>query len=326
MKLSTQLIVIGLITCLAHSIPAAISGDVEYIDRGTYIELIDYLGYGGVLTIPETISGKPVREIKNAFLSHDDGVTQVIIPAGITTIGYLAFDYCDTLYTITVDSGNPNYSSINGALCNKSGTTLISCPPATPGTYTIPSGITRLDPGFFDCGNLTQIVFPDSVQYLHFATFNLCSGITEFTVSESNPYFSSTNGILFNKDKTTLIRYPATRSGPYTVPESVEWLDHHSFFYCRNLTGVIIPATLTDIDFLAFSSCRNLQFVFFQGNAPSLNEESASWNIFEENTTIYYVPENSGFSSPGMDGLHLYAGQWRYDSSIRSFVSQHIRF
>ena len=70
--------------------------------------------------------------------------------------------------------------------------------------------------------------------------FNYAADLTSIHVAEDNPTFSSSNGILYNKDKTTLLRYPPGMNiGAVTVPGSVTKLDISSFEGCTKVTGVI---------------------------------------------------------------------------------------
>jgi hypothetical protein len=84
--------------------------------------------------------------------------------------------------------------------------------------------------------------------------FDGCTGLTGITVAEENEIYSSEDGVLFNKDKTTLLLCPEGKSGNYTVPASVTALAGYAFDKCERLTGVTIPDSVTSIGEMAFGS------------------------------------------------------------------------
>jgi hypothetical protein len=88
------------------------------------------------------------------------GLTSVTIPKSVTGIGDCPFYDCYSLKTISVDTNNPVYSSLDGVLFNHNRTTLIQCPGAKAGSYTVPDSVTSLGYGAFDfCWLLTGVYF-----------------------------------------------------------------------------------------------------------------------------------------------------------------------
>ena len=81
----------------------------------------------------------------------------------------------------------------------------------------------------------------------------------------ANTKYSSQDGILFDKDKTTLIQAPMLIEGTYTVPNTVKTIGESAFTYCTALEGIILPEGLTKIDDTAFMStnCCNAELIFF---------------------------------------------------------------
>jgi len=163
-------------------------------------------------------------------------LTNLSIPASVTRIGEVAFGECDGLAEIQVDEANPSFSSVNGVLFNRAQTAMILCPAALSGVCQIPATVTKIERDVF-------------------AT---CAKLTDFKVAEGNPEFSDVNGVLFNHDRTTLLKYPRPKSGAYQIPESVATIGTHAFCGCVDLTGVKIPASVTHIGYGAFSHCAGL--------------------------------------------------------------------
>jgi len=115
---------------------------------------------------------------------------------------------------------------------------------------------------FRGCRKLSRIAIPDSVTSITSGSFLECEALTSITVGANNKNYSSSEGVLFNKDKTTLIRYPSDKPETiYNIPDSVTKIDDFSFYYSDNLKKVIIPDSVTAIGYGAFYFCLGLTSV-----------------------------------------------------------------
>ena len=227
---------------------------------------------------------------------QEKNVVSIIINAGITSMDSSAFENCYNLTSITVDIENENYSSENGILFNKDKTKIIRYSPGkSDSSYTIPNSVTTIDFGAFECcNNLTSITIPNSVTYIYRDAFRYCNNLTSVTIPNSvtsigdwafdgcnnltnitvdieNENYSSENGILFNKDKTEIIRYsPGKNDSSYTIPNSVTNIGSYAFSDCYNLTSVTIPNSVTSIGGYAFSGCDNLTSITIPNSVTSI--------------------------------------------------------
>ena len=181
-------------------------------------------------------------------------LTTVTIPASVTSIGVSPFIYCSTLSAINVNSANPAFSSAGGVLFDKSQATLLDYPAGLNGSYTtIPGTVTAIGAGAFNACTLSSVTLPASVTSIALGAFNYCASLTAFSVSTSNPAFSSnSSGVLFNKTKSTLVIYPDGLSGAYAIPGSVTSIATGAFDFCANLTAITIPSSVTSIGANAF--------------------------------------------------------------------------
>ncbi len=126
----------------------------------------------------------------------------------------------------------------------------------------LPEGLTSIGRTFGGINKLKSVYIPASVTNIGRWAFEGCSGLEEIIVDQENTVYSSEDGVLFNKDKTILLRYPQAKSGAYTVPDSVTLIDRDSFEYCDKLTSIEIPETTeiseADGDFNVFYGCTGL--------------------------------------------------------------------
>lgn len=112
---------------------------------------------------------------------------------------------------------------------------------------------------FYLSTNLNSIDISSSVTDIDGSAFRLCKNLNEINVNDNNKYYSSSNGDLYNKDKTMLYSYAIGKNNrSFTVPESVTTIGHYAFDGCDNLCIVVIPDSVTNIQTYAFTACDNL--------------------------------------------------------------------
>ena len=201
----------------------------------------------GCLTISTTnVEGEAMPDYgweNIPWLSYQKSIKSLIINEGVSRIGRCSFFDCINLTSIyfpnTVTAiGNCSFAGCGG---------LIS--------ISIPNSVTSIESqAFTGCGNLTSVSIPNSVTYLE-GPFSGCQNLLTINVALDHPEFSSEAGVLFNKNKTTLIQYPAGKTeSSYKVPNSVTTIGHVAFQGCRNLTSVSFPNGLTTIQSMAFQN------------------------------------------------------------------------
>jgi len=115
--------------------------------------------------------------------------------------------------------------------------------------------------------------------------------LSAITVDAGNANYIDVDGVLFNKDKTTLVQYPAGHyETVYTIPGSVTSIGYYAFYECTKLTSVTIPSGVTSIGWDAFYKCSWLTSITIPSSVTSIG-----WSAFA------YCSLTSVTFSPGSD-------------------------
>jgi hypothetical protein len=253
----------------------------------------------GTYSIPPSVTA-----IGDGAFSGCENLTSINIPSSVRDIGD-AFPGCSNLTNITVDNRNPAYASIDGVLFDKDKTYIIKYPEGKKtGTYSIPSSVTGIGhSAFIGCENLININIPSSVTALRrlfdagfdgdsssvSSNFFGCNNLTSITVDSRNPSYTSIDGVLFNKDKTTIMKYPEGKAGAYSIPSSVTAIGNSAFSDCKNLTNINIPSSVMAIGNSAFSDCINLTSINIPSSVTNIGNFAFSGC---ENLTSISIPSS----------------------------------
>ncbi|MGN1060873.1 MAG: leucine-rich repeat domain-containing protein [Candidatus Coproplasma sp.] len=285
----------------------------------------------------ENISGCNVHNdtkcISESAFQNCTSLTDVTISGGVVSLEGSAFKGCTSLTSITVNSDNKNYSDLDGVLFNKD-KTILMCYPAgkTETAYTIPDSVTSIvEQAFFNCTALTGVTIGCGVTSMGNLSFFQCAALTDITVNAENTNYSDLDGVLFNKDKTTLIRYPEGKTATaYTIPDcvtsvgnsafygcssltritignGVERIESHAFYGCSSLTSITIPENVSEIGDYAFYSCKALKNATFK--------VTEGWEV----TSIDYTHETISVSSSKLTDTEVAADCLRTNYSNYSW-------
>lgn len=251
-----------------------------------YGKISYYKGNDKVCVIPKRCT----KIGPNCFYNYsaNKSLEKIIINDGVTSIdSWFISESDNNLLEINVDKNNPNYYSENGILFNKDKTTIVRYPPGKKDIkYEIPNTVKIIGEHAFQyCNNLEEIVIPNSVTKIcynairncaklkeinipnsvtqiefGFNTYNqfsYCDSLTTINTSKDNPNFSSEDGILYNKNKTALYKFPPGKSmKKYTLPISVNYVESHAFSSCINLEEVELNENINSLNGYTFYSSK----------------------------------------------------------------------
>lgn len=228
---------------------------------------------------------------ENAFFNCT-ALTSVTIPNSVESIGKGAFKRCTSLSSVTIGKGVT--SLLDEAFSTCTALTSISIPGNVTSigdaaftnctvlsSVTISNGVESIGTGAFTgCDALTTITIPSSVANIGVEAFAPCLKLKSIEVAEDNPYYCSVDGILFNKDKTVLVRYPGNKKGDkYIIPNSVTSIGDYAFHNCSNLHWVIIPGSVKNIGQYAFYYCNMLTNITCYATTPPTSSSNCFSNV-----------------------------------------------
>jgi hypothetical protein len=213
------------------------------------VSIAAYTGTAGTYSTSSIVY--PANEVPaDAFYNPTSGsgkisLTSVTLPLNITSIGNYAFQRCSGLTGVyIIPSSVINIGNYAFNYCSKLTNVTLPAALTTIGTY-----------AFYGCSAITGVTIPTSVTSIGIAAFSYCNYLTAITVQSGNNNYSSVDGILFNKNQTSLLQYPGAKAGSYIIPSTVTSIADYAFYYCSGLTGVTIPATVTTIGNYTFYNC-----------------------------------------------------------------------
>ena len=243
-------------------------------------------GYEGDLVIPSSVvyngTTYTVTAAEEGVFRSNANLTGITIPGTLTSLGDRPFTSCRSLTSITVDTSNSAYSSIDGILYDKQVTQVIACPGAMSANYSAPSTLVSVAEGaFYGCGSIESVSLPSSVKEIGAEAFRGCSSMNQIFIptgvkSIENGVFQSCaslssitlpSGITGIGDKAFYYCYAL---GDIAFPSSVRTIGAYAFSGCTSMTTAALPSSLTTIGERAFESCSKLTTVNIPASVQSI--------------------------------------------------------
>ena len=226
-------------------------------------ELIQYPSSKSETTyvVPDTVINLDYGSINNPNLKS-------ITLGAAVEYGADCLNDCPNLESINVNKKNNHYIVYNGVLYSKDKTNLVCIPRAREiTTLSIPDSVDYLT---INSQTLKKLTIGSNVKYIYSLD---CPNLESIAISNSNKYLSVENSVLYNKDKTELIKYPAKKVGTsFNVPSGVISIGEGAFKNCSKIESVVFPNTLKIISENAFENCSGLKSVTIPGSAEKYIE------------------------------------------------------
>lgn len=194
--------------------------DFEYEIYNDEVIITKYIGDKSDVIVPSTIEGKTVKNIGYRAFSGCENLTSIKLPNTLTKIGEDAFESCRKLTTINIPESVTEIGSFAFAYCS------------AIESITIPKNVGKIEDGAFYLAHNLQII----------------------NVDIENQYYTSEDGVLFNKDKTKLLAFPYGKSEEgmeYIIPNGVCYIGSYALAHVL-FNNIVIPNTVTDIEHDAF--------------------------------------------------------------------------
>lgn len=235
----------------------------------------------------ETVTlASTLKDVKGGAFSGNTSLKKIILPASLEKYDATAVFGCTSLEAYEINGEAENFSTKDGLLCDKDGSKLLSVPYAkASGAFTIPAGITTVaanafystdllssidlgqvaqleENAFYRCLKLQEVTIPATVTNLPAMTFVSCSMLKSFKVAEDNPNYVDVDGVLFDKNKTTLLAYPISHStddDEYTT----------------------MPNTVTTIAKGAFNA-SHIKKVVFANSVKTIEQDAFTYSTIQE--------------------------------------------
>lgn len=258
------------------------------------------------------IISKGITEIGKASFNGANKITGVEIPDSVTLISDYAFQDCKSLTKIKIPGSVKKignwWDNVNGQVFNRcsnleevileegieeiSGRAFDSCSKVKE--WKLPKSLKRIGPCAFRNISVEEFNIPENVESIA-ATFISSSNLSRINVDSNNKYFTSVDGILFDKDSTRLIKYPENRDGnSYEVPNTVKTIDANAFLSCKNLKTITIADSVEEIGDSAFYGSE-LKTINLGGGITNISNKPfyEAWNL----TSINVITENDKYES-----------------------------
>ena len=258
----------------------------ELVIPGNVQEIGDN-AFNGCIQLSSLTLSEGIRVIEEMAFSNCSDLTEVLIPASVECLGDGVFSDCLAMTQIAVAPESEHFVVRDDILYSKDLSVLVHYPAAKEEQeFTIPEEVRKIaglafasnyflmevmlgdhleevgSYAFARCSSLSFMSLPAQMTRLGVSPFHDCTMLLEIEVDPNNPCYSSIDGVLYNKEQTQLIQYPAGLYDDfYKVPDTVREIAENACYDAQDLEVLKIPAGVRKIGDMAFAFCDHLRDV-----------------------------------------------------------------
>ena len=265
-----------------------VPGSVTAIKNGTFRECNN---------LKKVILNEGITGIEQYAFYDCELLEEISIPGTVTTVGNSAFYRCKNLKSIEIPEG---VTKIDGSA-------FIFC--SSLEQIKLPQSLTSIGSGAFDnCTSLISVELPDNA-IISSDTFKECKNLSDIVISDTNNNYIVKNGILYNKNMTRILCYPAgIKDTEFSVPDTVKTIGDFTFYGAKVLESINIPDSVTNIGTDAFGECSGLKEAVIPDSVTSMGEA-----VFYKCTSLEKVKLSVNITSPN-------PAVFQYCSSLKEVV------
>ena len=258
----------------------------ELVIPGNVQEIGDN-AFNGCIQLSSLTLSEGIRVIEEMAFSNCSDLTEVLIPASVECLGDGVFSDCLAMTQIAVAPESEHFVVRDDILYSKDLSVLVHYPASKEEQeFTIPEEVRKIaglafasnyflmelmlgdhleevgSYAFARCSSLSFMSLPAQTTRLGVSPFHDCTMLLEIEVDPNNPCYSSIDGVLYNKEQTQLIQYPAGLYDDfYKVPDTVREIAENACYDAQDLEVLKIPAGVRKIGDMAFAFCDQLRDV-----------------------------------------------------------------
>lgn len=288
-----------------------LAGVFDYEIINNEIIILDYVGDLSELIIPDSMEGYPVVELGKGIFEDNTVIKVVTLPEGLRAIGNSAFRNSSIeriiIPSTVVNMGHRTFQDATGltTVTFQEGSQLESLGESTFWNavsltdFEIPERVQSFNRWTFEgARSLTSIHIPAGVISIGTSPFRGASNLTSITVDEDNEAFTASNGVLFDKDMTTLMKFPeGLDETTYIVPQSVTTIQENAFSNAQYLTTVLFgeDSQVESFGIGAFQNAKALTSIHIPASVTSLGGSTFSGAsaletvTFAKNSQLIYI-------------------------------------
>lgn len=274
-------------------------GNLNNIKISENLKVISTYAFSQCVSLESIDIPEGVTSIEGGAFNLCKNLKEIYIPSTVENMTSMAFIGCNKLNNIKIANENRNFSFEDGILFNADKTEIIYILPisiaSNQTTFTVPNTVTKLTNSLINSyTQIQKVVIPASTTNISMGFFT--TNIKEVEIDSNNPNYVSSDGKIYNKDRTMLYLHYLNKSN-VVLEEGITTITGGAFGLCSDLENITLPNSLTRLDAHAIGAATKLTSVTLGPNVSNINPlafyGSALRNINIDDRNNYYTAEGT---------------------------------